>query len=230
MEKNYNNYTGIRLVKSIVTPSHTRYLWPISLSLALLSACHEAPRTHGDQDQSHASLDQKKPLAELLAEKSNTENKKVIQQGIEQLVSGQYDASGEFFNRALLEDPTNTWLHYLNALRYHILARKGEVSNYDLAKAGYEQALKFDPINTMASLQLGRVYSEQKEYIKAQNEFANVLLIRPDNYDALYEMACVSYYMGDIKSARMAINRAEKIAPDKPEVRKAAAMILARCW
>jgi general secretion pathway protein D len=193
--------------------------------VAILAGCHDGPQTKLSQQDSAAPV--QKPLTEMLAERATTENQQLVKDGIEALLNGRYEEAGEYFNTALLEDPTNSWLHYLNGLRYHMVARRGDVTSYDLAKAGYEQALKFDPTNIMASLQLGRVYAEQKEYAKAQNELANVLLIKPDHYDALYELACASYYRGDVKTARMAINRAQKIYPNKPEVRKAAAMILA---
>lgn len=198
----------------------------IAAVLALsLTGCHEEPKASYPDKQLAAGSPETLPLEKIFADHSNTELDHLLKDGIEALVDGNYPAASKKFNTALMENPSSSWIHYLNGLTYHLMAHQGDKVQADLAVAGYQQALKFDPMNTMASLQLGRVRVDQKRYLEAQEEFANVLLIQPHNFEALYELAAASYKMGDIKTAQMAINRADQYHGERPEVIKAKAMI-----
>lgn len=181
----------------------------------LTSNIHEKSTVHG------------KTLEQILSEKSHSEENVLVKEGIQALIAGEYNKASETFNIALVDDPTNSWLHTLNAMSYQLMARKGDVSLLEIAEAGYNQALKFEPSNSIASLQLGRVKKQQKDFKKAQEEFANVLLIEPNNLAALYELASTSYYLGDIKTAQASIERYIKASPNKAEAYRAAGMIMA---
>jgi Flp pilus assembly protein TadD len=201
------------------------YLALVGVMGALLSGC-DHPQT---PSSSHVAQSSEKTstrtVEQMLAEKGHMNED--LKQGVELLLAGNYQEASKSFNLALFKDQTNGWIHYLNGLSYQLYAKQGDITQYDLAQAAFEQALKYDPNNIMASLQLARVYSAKKDFAKAQEELANVLIIEPNNKDAAYELAYVSYQMGDVKSASMAINRASLLAPQNPEVRRAEAMILA---
>lgn len=192
-----------------------------------LSGCHDEPMTTKDESHHSEASSDTLPLEKIFAKHNDTEMDHLLKAGVDMLLEGNYQGASKRFNTALLENPSSSWVHYLNGLSYHLMAQSGDKVQTDLAIAGYQQALKFDPLNTLASLQLGRLRADQKRYIDAQEEFANVLLIKPDNFDALYELAAVSYKAGDMKTARMAIDRADRVHGTKPEVIKAKAMILA---
>lgn len=166
-----------------------------------------------------------KSFDQLLAEDSNTEQKQRILEGMQALRSGDYSSASRIFNELLTTNPTNSGLHTLNALVYQLRAKQGDFPAYDLAEAGYLQAKKFNPSNAYASLQLGRVKAEKKDYVGAQEEFAEVLLYDPQNEDALYELASVSYSIGDIKTARMSIDNLLKCNQTKSEYVRAGALI-----
>lgn len=192
----------------------------------LLSGCHEDPGSKIAPHLAETGPDYL-PLEQIFAEHNKTAQDATLKEGIDRLLEGEYHEASKAFNTALLDNPSSSWLHYLNGLAYHLMARSGDVTRNDLAVAGFEQALKFDPTNALASLQLGRVRADQKRYLEAQEEFANVLLLQPDHSEALYELAAVSYKMGDLKTARMAIDRVELQGGATSEVLKAKAMILA---
>jgi tetratricopeptide (TPR) repeat protein len=194
-----------------------------AMAVLILTGCVEEP-TSKSHDKSTA---QGKSLEQILSEKSNSEEKALVKEGIQALLAGDYDKASKDFNVALVDDPTNSWLHTLNAMAYQLIARNGDVTQLEIAEAGYNQALKFEPSNSIASLQLGRVQKQQKRYKEAQQEFANVLLLEPSNLPALYELASASYYLGDIKTARVAIERYIKAAPNKADAYRAAGMIMA---
>lgn len=170
---------------------------------------------------------EKTPVREMLAQKKLFEKDPELALGVEKLLDGEYDAATYHFNVALEKKPSNSVAHYLNALTYHLQANEGDSSQYDMAAAGYEQALKYNPNNAMASLQLGRVKVAQKDYVAAQDQFAQALLIQPKNNEALYELAHASYLAGDVKHARVAIEQYLSKHPSAPEAHRAAALIYA---
>ncbi len=194
-----------------------------AMAVLMLTGCVDEPVSKS----SEKTMTQEKSLEQILSEKANSEEKTLVKEGIQALQAGNYEEASQKFNIALVDDPTNSWLHTLNAMAYQLLARKGDVSQLEIAEAGYNQALKFEPSNSIASLQLGRVKKQQKDYKKAQEEFANVLLIEPNSLPALYELASASYYLGDVKTAQAAIERYIKAAPNKAEAYRAAGMIMA---
>lgn len=187
----------------------------------LLVSCHPENATM----ITHNAGNPPKSFEQLLAGANNTEQKQRILEGMQALRSRDYDSASRIFNELLTTDPTNSGLHTLNALSYQLRAKTGDFPSYDLAEAGYLQAKKFNPSNVYASLQLGRVKVEKKDYVGAQEEFAEVLLYDPQNEDALYELASVSYSIGDVKTARMSIDSLLKYNQTKPEYVRAGALI-----
>lgn len=157
----------------------------------------------------------------------NAKEKEKIIEGVETLKKQDYAKASQLFNAILNDDPTNSFVHTLNALTYQMMGKNGDYGSYDLAEAGYLQAKKFDSNNMFASLQLGRVKAEKKNYVGAQDEFAEVLLFDPKNQEALYELASVSYLMGDVKTASMSVDQLLKENNKSPKYLRAAAMIYA---
>lgn len=170
---------------------------------------------------------EKMPIREMLAQKKIFEKDPDVAMGVEKLLDGEYDEANHYFSVALDKKPSNSAVHYLNALTYHLQANEGDPASYEMAAAGYEQALKYNPNNALASLQLGRVKAAQKDYIAAQDQFAQALLIQPKNKEALYELANASYLAGDTKHSGAAIDQYLKRHKDEPEAYRAAALIYA---
>ncbi|HXH64273.1 MAG TPA: hypothetical protein VNH42_02060, partial [Mariprofundaceae bacterium] len=146
-------------------------------------------------------------------------NDRFIRQGVDDLQHGDYVAASRNFNRALKFDPANPNLHFLNALTYHLRAEAGDASQYDLAKAGYDITLRYDPGNYWAAYLQGEIMMRQENYRRAQDAFAYALLNAPNNVTILKALACASYFAQDLNVATKAIKRAAELAPNDDEIK-----------
>lgn len=158
---------------------------------------------------------------------SDVANKAEILQGLDQLLARNYRAASSTFNSALLDDPKNSVLNYLNGMTYHLMSEQGYGDKYELAAMGYITAIENDPNCWIAYYQLGRIFMKQKKYGPAQEAFANALLYQPKNLDALYNLAMASYYAHDVKRAFVYITKAVRLAEDNNEIQRSATIIAA---
>jgi tetratricopeptide (TPR) repeat protein len=71
-----------------------------------------------------------------------------------------------------------------------------------------------DPRNTLARRDLGGAYLEQKQYAKAREELAQVLLAAPNDYATLYQLGLACEHSGLLKQALEHLGAACTIAPD----------------
>jgi len=198
----------------------------ISSFMLFLSACQtdESPKTQQLANDDSMPM---KSFQEIAQDNAPSPEKQKIIKGVELMLAGDTEKASIVFNEALLHDPSNSGLHLLNAMNYHIEAKRGDITKYSMAEAGYLQAIKHDSHNVHAFMQLGRVMYETKKYHQAQEEFSQVLLLEPSNTNAMYELAKSSYMVGDMKTARVTIERILKAAPNHPSTHRAAALIFA---
>ncbi len=150
-----------------------------------------------------------------------------VKEGIYAMQRGDYQEASKLFNTALLDDPANSYLHFLNGLNYLHKAAAGDLGARDLALMGFRYAIVYDPSNVLAHNRLGYMYYQAKEYNKAQQSFAEILLLQQPDVKSLYALAAASYYNHDLKTAYAAITKAVNLAPENPFVLKAASMIAA---
>ncbi len=150
-----------------------------------------------------------------------------VKEGVFAMQRGDYQEASKLFNTALLDDPANSYLHFLNGLNYLHRAAAGDAAARDLALMGFRYAIVYDPSNVLAHKRLGYMHYQTKDYAKAQQSFAEVLLLQQPDVKSLYALAAASYYNHDLKTAYAAITKAASMAPDNPYVLKAATMIAA---
>ncbi len=150
-----------------------------------------------------------------------------LRKGIAALYANELREASAQFNQALRQNPQNSQLQLLNGLAYHLMAEAGDTKQYELAKVGYQLALKFDKNNWLAAMQLGRLYLKTKNYPLAQENFAYGLLYQPDNAAMLYGLAQASYFAQDLTTASGAIKRVQPLLPDDPNILAASALIAA---
>lgn len=150
-----------------------------------------------------------------------------LRKGITALYANDLREASAQFNQALRQNPRNSQLQLLNGLAYHLMAEAGDTKQYELAKVGYQLALKFDKNNWLAAMQLGRLYLKTKDYPLAQEHFAYGLLYQPDNASLLYGLAQASYFARDLATASGAIKRAQSLSSDDPNILAASALIAA---
>ena len=196
----------------------------VSATALLLAACQDqGPQSSNMANHQMADL----TLAQMLNTDRNSEEDQKIVEGMKAIKEGNLQLASKTFNSLLIDDPLNIHVHSLNALTYHLMSKDGDVAKVTLAQAGFEQVLKIDPNNTLASLQLGRIAAGKKDYVKAQECFSHVLLIDSGHMDAQYELASASYNLGDLKTAVMSIDRVITAQPNDPRNVRAAALIYA---
>lgn len=192
------------------------------LTAALLSGGCVHDETNGPSELSQKN----ESLLEVLAH-SRVKNKEEIIQGVTLLINGDYRSASTVFNSALMDDPKDPALHYLNGYTYHVMSERGDGDKYELAAIGYCNALEFDPSNWLVYLQLGRVLLKQKKYASAQEAFANVLLYKANHPEALYDLAVASYYAHDLNHALQYITKAVELQPGNTHIQRSAAIITA---
>ncbi len=141
------------------------------------------------------------------------------------LEDGDFIEAQKGINRALKFDPTNSQLHYLNGLIYHLRANTGDASQREFAAIGYDLSLQYDPSNYWAAYQLGHLNFGDQQYRKAQESFAYSLLFAPNDPTLLKALATASYHAQDLKTASEAISKAEQLSPEDPVVLRLATLI-----
>jgi len=214
--------TGMPVEKMIVKPCLCLLLLPALIFLSGCATVHSDTAAMALGSQSLAGIDQ-----EIPAEKITSEPLQLAAQGIKLVGENRLAEASEQFNLALKLDPTSSYLHFLNALTYHLRSIKGDGSFFELARQGYELALKFDQTNWLASYQMGLLQLDRRNFAEAQNWFADALLYNSKDADLLYSMVAASYYARDPRTAAAVLSRLQKLEPDSERVLRAAAFIMA---
>ncbi|WP_417841694.1 hypothetical protein [Terasakiella sp.] len=175
-------------------------------SCALLSAC-------GSLDQFSHQGNEVEPSSRQLS--GDRLRDPFVRAGVQALAQKDYVQALKSFNRALKFEPSNSRLHFLAALSYHLQAEQGDSSQLALAKVGYDLALRHDPANFWAASQLGYIAFSEGDYEGAQNAFAYALIYAPDQADFWHGLAVSSYGAHDIETALHAVQYLEeKASPD----------------
>ena len=136
-----------------------------------------------------------------LAKVGNSESLLKAMAALELVADMKLPQASQAINSALQLDAQNTHLHFFNGLVYHLQARQGDTDKTNLAIEGYQQAIRSEPNNWLAHEFLGLAFVEQRQYGRAQAEFAEVLISRPNDVDTLQRMMAASYMSGDAATA-----------------------------
>jgi general secretion pathway protein D len=142
-------------------------------------------------------IDIAKSMRSNIDDSSNNTVNSLILEAIKLIGNLDFSRASTQLNQGLKLDPTNANLHFLNALTYHMMARKGDVKKTELAIEGYKQSVNFDPSNVNAYYFLGNAYFESRNFQDAQSSFANALILRPDDTEIAMRLVAASYMAGD---------------------------------
>ena len=170
------------------------------------------------------SFNFKTPLSSLNANKTVSP---VIVHVVRLMEKEKYKDASLVVNQALQKETRSSILHTFNGLLYEKLAEGGDPAGLELAAVGYQNAITLNPSNVFAISQLGKIAYKEKNYEKAQEQFANALLISPDDPNLWHELAAASYYSYDLRTALAAITKASKLNPKDPLISRSATMIYA---
>ena len=119
--------------------------------------------------------------------------------------------AGTLVNRALQSDPRNPRLNYLNGLIYD--AKSTPASGRELARVGYEVALRNDPTFWPAAYQLGLLAMDNRDALLAQRWLLTAAAYAPREAIVAYALARAAYCAGDYGTAAAALERALAISP-----------------
>lgn len=155
--------------------------------------------------------------AKAALESGLTPSQILIRSGVELLLKGELDKAQAVFNTALKFDFNNAHLHFLNALAYHQGYVRGEADNFALARAGYRTALLQDPsLESIAYLQLGRLFLDAKDHASAKQAFAMAVDANHQSADALYGLAQAAAFDGDLTTSYWAAGELERVRWGNP--------------
>ena len=132
-------------------------------------------------------------------------------------------------NAALRLRVDRSYYHLVNGLIYHLQARSGENSAYDLAEQGYRQAINFDNSNWQAKYFAGLLSIDTSKFDVARQHLADALYLHPDDPALLNSFAYAAYRSGAPDQAAGAINAMEAMggAQTAAELRNAAVIMAA---
>ena len=148
-------------------------------SLCLIAAC----QTTG------VSNVESTPVASVIpASKLTTEPRRLTAQGVAELDAGNFEAALGLFNKALYLDGGNSMLNFLTGVSYHLMALAGADAKYDLARQGYDRAIRLDASNWFAHYHAGLLELDLRNYDKAQNHLAEALILNPRDPDLLLSL------------------------------------------
>jgi tetratricopeptide (TPR) repeat protein len=143
-----------------------------------------------------------------------------LTRGIARTALGDRVLAGEDYIDAVqrydrLIDPSNP-----NSLALYRRAVALDASGQtDKALEDYTAAIRADPKSSLAFLGRGVLLAVRKRaYDRAVEDFDKVLVIEPDNVDALISRGDAFGQLGDLGRAMADLNRAVALAPDKPTV------------
>jgi tetratricopeptide (TPR) repeat protein len=126
---------------------------------------------------------------------------------------GQPDRALPLLDQAIRTDPENEAV-YVNAANYYARQR-----DWKQALQHYDRALQINPASSIAVVERGRIYLDQGETEKAVDNLSRGLEIDPHSFDAYMLLSSAYEKLGHIKEAIAAVEEAQRIRSDAPEVK-----------
>lgn len=166
-------------------------------------------------------------VAKIRSGAESTARDKHLRTGITALQKGQYDKATIAFHSSLNANPRDSLVHFLAGLTAHAEAKAGKTDSYQMAEVAYKASLNNEPSNRFASMQLARLYMENRAYTKAQDRFAEALLLAPNDIDLLQGLASASYMARDMKTALRTIDTVLEMRPTDADALRTASLIYA---
>ncbi len=140
-------------------------------------------------------------------------------------LKGKPEAAREPIAAALRANPQNGYLHLLNGLSYQL--EEGSSQSLELAKVGYDAAVKFAPGYFWSHYLAGSAALHSQDYPEAAEQFCKAILDDPDRSQAFVGLAISAYFAGDLAVAHAAAERALALTPRDPAALRTAAYVAA---
>lgn len=130
---------------------------------------------------------------------------------------GHLKKASIYVNSALSNNIRNPALHILNGLVYERLYQIDPYMNRDLPYIAYRTAKTLDPSLSLAHHFLGQAAMQKKDYQEAQDHFVNAVIIKKD-FESFYGLACASYAICDMATAKIAVDSGLRICPENEKM------------
>jgi len=162
-------------------------------------------------------------------EPAMTEPDRLATEAVKLMWDGKLTEASAKINAALRLRVDRSYYHLVNGLIYHLQARSGENSAYDLAEQGYKQAISFDNSNWQAKYFAGLLNIDRSKFDLARQYLADALYLHPDDPALLNSFAYAAYRAGAPDQAAGAITAMEAMggAQTAAELRNAAVIMAA---
>ncbi len=134
---------------------------------------------------------------------------------------GRLEDAALALNIGLSVQPRRPELHFLNAYIYEYTGA------LDLAEVGYRLVLDFNPDYWLAAYRLGRMYFAQGRYPSARDMFSRAVVAAPTQPGPAYDLAAVSYVLGDPETAQAVLQNIPESGDPAPHVTRTRAMVAA---
>lgn len=188
-----------------------------SLFLLFLTACQER--------QSALPAPSQKPHSAFLDSLKNSLPSHFSMDQLQKYIKdSDLKMASRYVNVCLRMSPTSPALHVINGFVYEEMARQGDTSKLQLAGTAYRTAYGLDSSHWLYPYLLGMHRLRENSYKEAQKYLAEALVLRPEDPDILYALACSSYYAQDIPVAVSSIRKALSLKND-PVFHRSAAII-----
>lgn len=139
---------------------------------------------------------------------ASSESLALATQALRFVAQSDLPRASKAINAAVQLDGRNSYLHFLNAFVYQLQAKQGDSKKNEMAVEGYRMALRLDPGNWIAQEFLGLAYLDLKQFARAKEQFAQVLLLAPDSVASMNGLMVSAYLTSD---ARMACAMADRL-------------------
>lgn len=124
--------------------------------------------------------------------------------GVNEMRRGNYEKARKYFAEGLRYSPTNCHLNFLNSLSYQLEGRGGDTKTLNLAKAGYQMALRFCPNDPWLHYFTGLIQLQENKYLAAEASFRKATLLgdKSNLREYLQEYLIAAYNAGDKTAAK----------------------------
>ena len=147
----------------------------------------------------------------------------LVKQGVAYLREADYERAQVVFSAAVKLAPSNSIVHILNGISYHLQYLNNSPDSKALAETAYGIASSLDKSDPLPLIQLGRLHMDAGDYQRASMEFVSAYALSPSDQDALSGLMQSSMLQKDFKTALWA---GEKLTALDPTPEKQRVMVL----
>jgi tetratricopeptide (TPR) repeat protein len=122
-------------------------------------------------------------------------------------LAGMLDESQSYYQRAIALMPMGI------EARFGLVYPVSSMGNWNQVINIYNEILKIDPMNTIASYRLGVVYYGRNDFVKARPLFQKVVDLYPFDYDGVIMLAWTNLKLGSSREAKILFQKALLFKP-----------------